>query len=458
MGGKGSGRPMKTENIIKRVSQPQFTPIASQGTEGLYIPNHSGIASHPEAKRSFASGGHIHDHTTLTNIGTNTHAQIDTHVALTNEHIDWTNASENLVTTGNVSGGHFEVGYSGSLAESKTLTFNQGISSSSIHCNTDNTSPTFTFAENTPGGYIEHIALSKNTCDFFQGGLQIDDRAPGNNIGFKCTAGNGFIYFLPSGEFTVFRNTTGNSTFQAESSSATATRISLRMFNASTQVNLPCWIYSSGGDGRSGDLHIVAGTNSTTSTTRLGDFDIYMSPSGSGALIVHDLDGNDLRITPSGAAAFLSVSGSDVIRTDEEVQVSGAKIFPDGGVAVYLTNNDGVTISGGCLVEASGSMGVTLTEIDSVECIGTAHDDIAVGAGGWIVTNGIADVAMETNTHASGGNWVQTSTTERGYADATAGTPAAAPNHFEECGHCIEDVAAGGAGTHIKAKCVLHFN
>jgi len=30
--------------------------------------------------------------------------------------------------------------------------------------------------------------------------------------------------------------------------------------------------------------------------------------------------------------------------------------------------------------------------------------------------------------------------------------------HFEEIGHCIETVAAGGAGTHILARCVLHFN
>ena len=34
----------------------------------------------------------------------------------------------------------------------------------------------------------------------------------------------------------------------------------------------------------------------------------------------------------------------------------------------------------------------------------------------------------------------------------------AAFSHFNEIGNCIETVTATGGGTHVLARCVLHFN
>ena len=134
------------------------------------------------------------------------------------------------------------------------------------------------------------------------------------------------------------------------------------------------------------------------------------------------------------------------------------KVTTEGGIAIKLTNKHGSTITAGQLVKAdtANNDAVVLAAAGDVECLGVVYVNIANNAEGWIVVSGIGDVALDDNVAAVRGNWMATGVLA-GYA-ATSASPAAAHTHFEEIGHCIESVAAGGGGTHILARCVLHFN
>ena len=154
----------------------------------------------------------------------------------------------------------------------------------------------------------------------------------------------------------------------------------------------------------------------------------------------------------------------------QEVKVNGeinclekSKMTNIGGFAIKLTNKTGGNSVAGQLVQAdtTANDAVKLTGIDEEETIGVFLDSgVAANAEAWVVISGIADVAMQDNTTATRGNWVRSSITEAGYADATNSTPPspAAFSHFNEIGNCIETVTATGGGTHVLARCVLHFN
>ena len=146
------------------------------------------------------------------------------------------------------------------------------------------------------------------------------------------------------------------------------------------------------------------------------------------------------------------------------------KLTAIGGYAVKLTNKTGANSVAGQVVKADNDVAtgtddaVILTTADEFETIGIFLDSgVADGSEAWVVVFGIADVAMEDDTAATRGYWVRTSVTEAGYADATNAAPPGAgiveiDRHLHEIGHCLESVAAGGGGTHILARCLIHFN
>ena len=167
--------------------------------------------------------------------------------------------------------------------------------------------------------------------------------------------------------------------------------------------------------------------------------------------------------------ANLNADMADGHHFDQDVLTSSSPTFVDvtttkskmtvgGGFAIKLTNKTGAASVAGKLVKTdpANDDAVALTAAGDTECIGVFLDaGIADGAEAWIVVAGIADVLFDNNHGPTRGEWVATGAA--GYATSAA-SPAAAPTHFEEIGHCSETVAAGGAGTFVLARCVLHFN
>ena len=182
--------------------------------------------------------------------------------------------------------------------------------------------------------------------------------------------------------------------------------------------------------------------------------DFAASPGGVGIL---SSENADILINPGTGNVGISTA-TPTINLDVNAKSGMSAI---GGFCVKLTNTTGVNTIQGQTIKADPDTNdaVILTAADDNECMGVfLESGIADDAEAWVVVAGIADVAMGDNELAARGNWVETNSGEAGYADATSATPAAAPQHFNEIGHCIESVAAGGEGTHILARCVLHFN
>jgi hypothetical protein len=81
-----------TDNFINSATNLEGTAIAATDTI-IYHDADDSIIKKGLVSDLPTSGG-VSDHTLLSNIGTNTHAQIDTHIGLANEHIDWTTGTQ----------------------------------------------------------------------------------------------------------------------------------------------------------------------------------------------------------------------------------------------------------------------------------------------------------------------------------------------------------------------------
>jgi hypothetical protein len=129
-----------------------------------------------------------------------------------------------------------------------------------------------------------------------------------------------------------------------------------------------------------------------------------------------------------------------------------------GGFCVRLINRTGGASTKGRLVTPDttpNNDSVILTGAGDVECIGAfLEGGVANGSWAWICTGGIVEVLLDTNTGTTVGNWVMTGAA--GYADGTNAAPVPA-THWQEIGHAVETVAAGGPGTNVLARILMHF-
>lgn len=106
----------KTTRVLRNLKKQSFepkTPIASE----MFLPNLSGdhskgnVRTTPTQDLNIPNKKYVDDlhaaidHTSILNIGTNAHTAIDTHIALVNEHINWTNTTANFITSGNANAG-----------------------------------------------------------------------------------------------------------------------------------------------------------------------------------------------------------------------------------------------------------------------------------------------------------------------------------------------------------------
>lgn len=124
----------------------------------------------------------------------------------------------------------------------------------------------------------------------------------------------------------------------------------------------------------------------------------------------------------------------------------------------YVINNTGETSIKGKLVQNDSTTGqVILTTNDSFECVGVIDEaGVANGSTMRIITGGETAVLLEDNVGSTAGYWAGAG--DSGYAEVAAAAPGLVLQHFREIGHFSETVAAGGVGTHVLAKLIMHFN
>ena len=435
----------KTKRLLNRInkSRPQVkTPIS----DDMFLPNHSGIKNHPEAKNAFWTtdtnqtgitgnktgtfnltttgeggfgglmpydsatydlgsvglrwrslflsadanvGGDINVTGTVDGIDIATDVAANTtHRGLVNPHIDWTNASENFKTSGTGEFSNIGIGLAPSTAAGINLSKLNALNANYFGLNLTVTQTVAAAATLAGIQGLPQCAHSAGTQGASVGGLF-----------FPCN------------------NTAGGTV---------TTSIGTQIFNA---VN-------SGG----GTLTNVFGLKIEDITAgATNNFSIF-----TGSAMSHF----------GGNVGIGTVAPTQPLSIEEKCGMTAI-----GGFAIKLTNKTGSNTVQGQIVKpdnkVDGSGGVndafiTISANDQ-EIIGIVLEaGVSDGSEAWVVISGIADVLMDAGGSARGDRIISSATAGSGDVWNVGGAVA---THFQEIGHCIETRVGTGL-----ARCVLHFN
>ncbi len=127
------------------------------------------------------------------------------------------------------------------------------------------------------------------------------------------------------------------------------------------------------------------------------------------------------------------------------------------GIGNYMINKTGAASVKGTILDAhTDDFSCKIADASSNHVIGIMYPDgVADGEKVLVIKGLAADVLLKNATASTAGNWAKTSNVA-GRADMTGASPAAAPTHFLEIGHCEETKGAETPG--LLAEIDVHFN
>lgn len=311
---------------------------------------HSQIDTHIADSTLHFTEGSI-DHTAIANIGTNTHTQIDTHIALNNEHIDWTAAGAGTIHASNYTGG------SGGVTD-HTLLSNIG-TNTHAQIDTHIADSTLHFTE----GSIDHTAITNIGTNTH---AQIDSHLALVNQHLDWTASVGTIH--PDNYTDTTTNTMGSGFTVSATTDTTPTIITETddlFFAAGTGITC-----ETTADGTVTITNTVTNTDTQLSTEEVQDIaGPFIATGGTKTLIAVTYDdvNNDMDFVVDNNLANYDNSSSGFITAtllEEEVEdfVGGMLGGTETGITVTYqdaANNIDFVVSDTTVAGDTGSTGIT---------------------------------------------------------------------------------------------------